>query len=79
MGSRLADNALLVIGHNPPCPVTFAIFVIPCTQIALVNNFLGLQVLRFLRNCFGSPGFATGGTRMGDMYLLLKIPYLLAS
>ena len=39
----------------------------------------GLQVLRPLRSCFGSPGSTTGGTRIDDMYSLLKLPYPLAS
>ena len=32
--------------HMPPCLVNFTMFVIPCIQITLVNNFLGLLVFR---------------------------------
>ena len=66
-----------MIGRNPPYLVTFAIFVILCVPTALVNNFAGLVVLRFLQGYFGSPCLATGGASMGDMYSLFKLPYLL--
>lgn len=54
---------------------TFAIFVILCVPTALVNNFGGLLVLRFLQGFFGSPCLATGGASIGDIYSLLKLPY----
>ncbi|KAL9042422.1 MAG: hypothetical protein Q9180_000613 [Flavoplaca navasiana] len=66
-----------VIGRNPPYIATFAIFVILCLPTALADNFAGLLVLRFLHGYFGSPALATGGATMGDMYSLLKLPYLL--
>lgn len=66
-----------VIGRNPPYIATFAIFVILCVPTALADNFAGFLVLRFLHGYFGSPALATGGATMGDMYSLLKLPYLL--
>ena len=67
-----------VIGRNPPYMVTFAIFVILCVPTALADNFAGLIVLRFLQGFFGSPCLATGGATMGDLYSLVKLPYILS-
>ncbi|KAF2087620.1 MFS general substrate transporter [Saccharata proteae CBS 121410] len=66
------------VGRNPPYLVTFAIFVILLVPSALVDNFAGLVVLRFLQGFFGSPCLATGGASLGDMYDLLKLPYMLS-
>jgi len=66
-----------LVGRNPPYIFTFFIFVILTIPTALVSNFAGLLVLRFLQGYFGSPALATGGATMGDMYSLLKLPYLL--
>ncbi|KAF2150290.1 MFS general substrate transporter [Myriangium duriaei CBS 260.36] len=65
-----------VIGRNPPYSITFAIFVILCVPTALADNFAELIVLRFLQGFFGSPCLATGGATMGDMYSIMKLPYL---
>lgn len=64
-----------VIGRNPVYVVTFIIFVILSLPTALVNNFAGLLVLRFLQGFFGSPCLANAGATMQDMYSLLKLPY----
>lgn len=64
-----------VIGRNPVYLATFTIFVILSVPTALVNNFAGLLVLRFLQGFFGSPCLANGGATMQDMYSLLKLPY----
>jgi MFS transporter, DHA1 family, multidrug resistance protein len=64
-----------IIGRNPPYMATFAIFVILCVPTALVDNFAGLLVLRFLQGFFGSPCLATGGASVGDVFSLLKLPY----
>ncbi|KAI9661747.1 MAG: hypothetical protein M1821_008986 [Bathelium mastoideum] len=64
-----------VIGRNPPYIITFAIFVILTVPTALVEDFAGLLVLRFLLGFFGSPCLATGGASMGDLYSLIKLPY----
>ncbi|KAL8792389.1 MAG: hypothetical protein Q9195_005003 [Heterodermia aff. obscurata] len=64
-----------VIGRNPVYVATFFIFVILSLPTALVNNFAGLLVLRFLQGFFGSPCLANSGATMQDMYSLLKLPY----
>ncbi|KKY24329.1 putative benomyl methotrexate resistance protein [Diplodia seriata] len=66
------------IGRNPPYLLTFAIFVILLVPTALVDNFAGLVVLRFLLGFFGSPCLATGGASLQDMYSLIKLPYVLS-
>jgi len=65
------------IGRNPPYIITFAIFTILCVPTALVDNFAGLMVLRFLQGFFGSPILATGGASLQDMFSLIKLPYIL--
>ena len=67
-----------VIGRNPPYIVSYAIFVILLVPTALVDNFAGLIVLRFLQGFFGSPCLATGGATLQDMYSLIKLPYVLS-
>lgn len=49
--------------------ITFGIFVILCVPTALVNNFAGLLVLRFLQGFFGSPCLATGGASLQDLVI----------
>jgi DHA1 family multidrug resistance protein-like MFS transporter len=56
-----------VIGRNIPYLVTFGIFVALCVPTALIDNFAGLLVLRFLQGFFGSPALATGGASMQDL------------
>ncbi|GFF53631.1 caffeine resistance protein 5 [Aspergillus udagawae] len=65
------------IGRNPPYILTFGLFVILSVPTALVDNFAGLLVLRFLQGFFGSPCLATGGASISDIYSLLKLPYAL--
>jgi len=64
-----------VVGRNPPYMLTFGIFVLLCVPTALVDNFGGPLVLRFLQGFFGSPCLATGGASIGDIFSLLKLPY----
>jgi DHA1 family multidrug resistance protein-like MFS transporter len=66
------------IGRNPPYILTFGLFVILCVPTALVNNFPGLLVLRFLQGFFGSPCLATGGASLSDLYNFLQLPYSIA-
>lgn len=66
-----------VVGRSPVYTATFLFFVILSIPTALVNNFAGLLVLRFLQGFFGSPCLANGGATMQDMYSLLKLPYAL--
>ena len=66
-----------IVGRSPVYVVTMLIFVILSIPTALVKNFAGLLVLRFLQGFFGSPCLANGGASMQDMYSLLKLPYAL--
>ena len=66
-----------VVGRSPVYATTMFIFVILSIPTALVKNFAGLLVLRFLQGFFGSPCLANGGATMQDMYSLLKLPYAL--
>lgn len=66
------------IGRNPIYIATFAIFTILAVPASLVNNIGGLLVLRFLMGFFGSPALATGGATLGDMFSMIRIPYLLS-
>jgi DHA1 family multidrug resistance protein-like MFS transporter len=67
------------IGRSPIYAVTMAIFTIISLPTALVNNFAGFLVLRFLQGFFGSPCLATGAATMQDMYSLLYLPYALVA
>jgi DHA1 family multidrug resistance protein-like MFS transporter len=67
-----------IIGRNPPYIISYVIFVILLVPSALVDNFAGLIVLRFLQGFFGSPCLATGGATLQDMYSLIKLPYVLS-
>ncbi len=58
--------------------VTFFVFVVLGVPTALVNNFAGLLVLRFLQGFWGSPCLATGGASLQDMYSLMEQPYAIA-
>lgn len=59
-----------VIGRNVPYMVSFALFVILCVPMALVDNYAGLLVLRFLTGFMGSPCLATGAASMQDIVSL---------
>lgn len=64
-----------LIGRSPVYFTTFLFFVIISFPTAVVNNFAGLLVLRFLQGFFGSPCLANGGATMQDMYSLINLPY----
>lgn len=66
------------IGRNPPYVITYALFAILIVPTALIENFPGLVVLRFLLGFFGSPCLATGGASFGDMYPFAKLPYAIS-
>ena len=68
-------SELPVIGRSPVYIVTFLLFLILSFPTAVVNNFAGLLVLRFLQGFFGSPCLANGGASMQDMFSLLRLPY----
>lgn len=54
------------IGRNPPFLIGFFFFVVLCVPIALVDNYAGMLVLRFLLGVAGSPALAAGGASYGD-------------
>lgn len=56
------------IGRNPPYILTLIVFVVLQVPTALVKNFAGLCVLRFLAGFFGSPPLATGGASLQDLF-----------
>ncbi|KAK8127419.1 hypothetical protein PG984_008527 [Apiospora sp. TS-2023a] len=63
------------IGRNPVYIWTMFLFVIVSIPAALVQNFAGLMVLRFLQGLFGSPCLANGAASFGDMYSMMALPY----
>jgi DHA1 family multidrug resistance protein-like MFS transporter len=67
-----------VIGRNPVYFLTFIVFFALSFPTAVVGNFAGLLVLRFLQGFFGSPALANAGATFGDMYSLLYVPYPLS-
>jgi DHA1 family multidrug resistance protein-like MFS transporter len=67
-----------IIGRNPVYYVTFILFFALSIPTAVVKNYAGLLVLRFLQGFFGSPALANAGATFGDMYSLLYVPYALS-
>lgn len=70
-------SELPAIGRNPIYVVTMFLYTIISIPTALVHNYPGLMVLRFLQGFFGSPCLASGGASVGDMYSLMGLPYAL--
>ena len=66
------------IGRNPNYIYTYIIFVALCVATALVDNFGGLLVLRFLLGFFGSPCLANAGASYGDFFGPREMPYVIA-
>jgi DHA1 family multidrug resistance protein-like MFS transporter len=60
-------SEIAAIGRNWVYVPTFALFVILSFPTAVVDNYAGLLVLRFLTGFFGSPCLANGGASVGDM------------
>lgn len=60
-------------GRNLPYLTSFSLFVILAVPTALVDNYAGLLVLRFLTGFMGSPCLATGGATMQDMVSRQKL------
>lgn len=65
------------VGRNPVYTWTMFLFVIVSIPTALVTNYPGLMVLRFLQGFFGSPCLANGAASLADMYSMLSVPYAL--
>lgn len=63
------------ISRSPVYIVTMVLFVILLIPTALVDNFPGLMVLRFLQEFFGSSCLASGGALMEDMYSMMSLPF----
>jgi len=63
------------IGRTPPYVLTLAIFTILQIPTALVDNFAGFAILRFLAGFVGSPPLATGGASIQDVFAPHKVPY----
>ena len=68
-----------LFGRNVPYVTSLALFTILCVPTALVDNYAGLLVLRFLTGFFGSPCLATGAATMQDLYSFIKLPYALSA
>jgi DHA1 family multidrug resistance protein-like MFS transporter len=66
------------IGRNPPYAISGFLFVILCIPTALVNNFAGLMVLRFLLGFMASPCLATAGASLGDIWTMAEFPFAVA-
>ncbi|WWC95034.1 hypothetical protein V866_001886 [Kwoniella sp. B9012] len=63
------------IGRTIPYIVTLAIFCVLQVPTALVTNFAGFAVLRFLAGFWGSPPLATGGATIQDVFSAHTTPY----
>ncbi|KAH8587163.1 major facilitator superfamily domain-containing protein [Bisporella sp. PMI_857] len=63
------------VGRSPVYVLTFSLFVVLSIPTALVKNFAGLLVLRFLQGFFGSPCLANGGASLQDIYNYGELPY----
>ncbi|OAL06082.1 MFS general substrate transporter [Phaeosphaeriaceae sp. SRC1lsM3a] len=66
------------IGRNPPYAISGFLFVILCIPTALVENFAGLMVLRFLLGFMASPALATAGASLTDIWLGPQVPFAIA-
>lgn len=60
-------SEIAIFGRNWVYLPTFILFVIISVPTALVKNYAGLLVLRFLQGFFGSPCLANGGATVGDI------------
>ena len=67
-----------VIGQNPVYYLSFILFFALSFPTAVVDNFAGLLVLRFLQGFFGSPALANAGATFSDIYSLLYLPFPLS-
>ena len=63
------------VGRTIPYIITLALFCILQVPTALVTNFAGFAILRFLAGFVGSPPLATGGASIQDVFMPQKVPY----
>lgn len=66
------------VGRNPQYIITYMLFVVLCVPTALVDNFAGLLVLRFLLGLMCSPCLATAGASYADFFGARVLPYVIA-
>lgn len=66
------------IGRNPPYAISGFLFVILCIPTALVNNYPGLMILRFLLGFMASPCLATAGASLADIWTMAQFPFAVA-
>ena len=66
------------VGRNPPYVISGFLFVILCIPTALVNNYEGLMVLRFLLGFMASPCLATAGASLTDIWEGPQVPFAIA-
>lgn len=66
------------VGRNPPYAISGFLFVILCIPTALVDNFAGLMVLRFLLGFMASPCLATAGASLTDIWAGPHVPFAIA-
>jgi DHA1 family multidrug resistance protein-like MFS transporter len=66
------------IGRNPPYAISGFLFVILCIPTALVDNFAGLMVCRFLLGFMASPCLATAGASLTDIWSGPHVPFAIA-
>ncbi|KAF2241832.1 MFS general substrate transporter [Trematosphaeria pertusa] len=80
LGSLLFSplSEIPAIGRNPPYAISGFLFVILCIPTALVNNFAGLMVLRFLLGFMCSPCLATAGASLADIWRPTQFPFAVA-
>ena len=57
--------------------VSFFLFITMTIPTAVINNYAGIAVLRFIQGFLGGPVLATGGASAGDLFGFNKIPYAL--
>lgn len=65
------------IGRNPPYAISGLLFVLLCVPTALVQNYPGLMVLRFLLGLMASPPLATSGATLGDIWSPKTFPFVI--
>ncbi|KAF3040319.1 hypothetical protein E8E12_008193 [Didymella heteroderae] len=66
------------VGRNPPYAISGFLFVILCIPTALVNNYEGLMILRFLLGFMASPCLATAGASLADVWTMAEFPFAVA-
>lgn len=64
-----------LIGRNPPYAISGLLFMVLCIPAALVQNYPGFMVLRFLIGLMASPPLATSGATLGDIWRPASYPF----